>query len=223
MRVESIRYGILPFGPSTGQRSLLINIVDSEEEGELLEASFTNEISKRGLFDQFIEAINGTQSTHLVFMVGTIEKSPNAKEWNDFIAQVSRTSLELQRAPDITKTKLGDLRAPFLVFLGVPRVVSGPRDFYQHFNCVIALIDGDDFSQLALQEMMNHQFSTTVIRAAYTSDIVKLPSTITKISILDAGQSNELVSHCIEKNFRYYRDYRGDQVLDGIWPVPQSV
>jgi hypothetical protein len=211
MRIKSVKYGVMSFGPAVGQRSLLLEFESDEGEGSLWE-QFLALIDENSLNEQYLQGINGSKTVFFIFRGGEIEKAENEKAFDEFLAQLSQASLELQKSPDVKKTNMGKLSPPYLIFAGKPTVFSGSRDFYQRFNTVIALVQKRvPYSSVAHQEMMNHQFSTTAVWARTAEDVPGFRTP--KVSVVAQSDDESLSFLAISKNYRYYRDYSTDMTF----------
>jgi hypothetical protein len=216
MKIDSIEYGMYTFGPMIGQRCL--EVAFKEGESTDLYAEFKTALINSGHEEQFFDAINGSQSTFISFVGGLIEKGENAEEWGTFVQSISQQSLQLQKHPESLKTNMGQLRPPYFIFIGRPKVFTGSRDFYQNFNVVVAIIDNAEYSQMALQEMLNHQFSVVVVPIDAMHKAPSLISSAKKKTVVIDGSGGQLVDYCLENSYRYYADARDTpRSLNRVW------
>ena len=161
--LDKISFELIPYGPAVGTPALIFYISENDEEKESeLFSSIKKEIDKEGLTEAWTIALDGTQRVFLQFIGGIIEKEEHLKEWDEFYSEISRESLHIQKTLLKTPDKL---RPPFVIWSGKPLHFSGKtKDFYQYFNCCYALIKDECFNPLALQEIINHQFSAVIVK-----------------------------------------------------------
>ena len=161
LRLKDVSYGFIPFGPAIGERAIFITIGNGDEEKDFdLFTELESVIDKSKLNDEFINAIDGSNSTFLVFNGGEIEDDTVNEEWDNFNRKLSKKSIDIQMA---LKKRTDQLRPPFCIWSGVPKKFTSTKTFYEYFNCCYAIIKNEDYSQMALQEIINHKFSAIIV------------------------------------------------------------
>lgn len=223
LKINSIQFGLIPYGPAIGQRSLLIeanNIKDKKKISETDEEytydlydDFKSKLDK--LEKHYIEAINGSSSVFLAF-TGDFIKNDNSQELDEFISKISSESVKIQKSLKLTPDKI---KPPFLVWVGTPKEVSSIRqntgDVYQYFNAVYILLKSEKYNQLGVQQALNHQFSSICIYNDIDLALkIKNKYGIDKKISMISQKDHELVQEkCLQYNFRYYKYFNSQHVL----------
>lgn len=220
MKIDNIELGLIPFGPAIGNVAIKIHIVEGESE-DLFE-DLLKEIKEKKYTDYMINACNATQKCFLIFTGGEIEKQENNKEWDIFNLALSRYSLDIQK---ILQLRPDQARPPFCIFVGIPKFFTGNRQFYQYFNAVYAIIKDLDFSELAFQEIINHQFSAAcVFDIKIISDLKKKWNLNNKLYVIEDTrmrfdyQCNESpeAKYCLDNSTKYNINLIGTYFLELI-------
>jgi hypothetical protein len=210
LTLNKIEWGLVPYGPATGKRALLIDfgendeVFDSNNEKTLYQ-EFKNKIVEIGYSDYYLSAVNGSHSTFLFFIGGSIEKDVHQAQWDQFNLLMTRDSIDVQKTLRLSPDKL---KPPFCIWAGTPTVFSSKRQFYQYFNCIYAILDEkSNFSPLALQEVLNHQFSIIAykIQDTFTS-VEKLGefNLVNKLNLIDMKNLEYAREYALQNNYRYY-------------------
>jgi hypothetical protein len=216
IKISNVTHGLIPFGPSSGQRGLLIEFEESTEEIDLYD-DFKKKIKSNKLEKFYLDAINGTLSEFLLFKGELFEKNDYANLWSDFIDKIGNESVNIQKTLKINNDKL---RPPFCIYVGLPQEFSTTRekigDVFQYFNVCYAVLDQKQkFNNLGLQQLINHQFSVLCIKAdkdfeKYVKKELSKFNTVRKISIIDTNtqdkESNALIEKVLKTDYRYYLD-----------------
>jgi len=209
LRIKNIKYDLFSFGPPNGQPTLFIDFDNDNTVFEITEKSdlyveLKSKLKELKLEQQWISAINGTLEIFLCFNGGFIEMDEHFKQWDQFHIALSRESVETQKA---LKIKPDKLRPPFCIWIGEPKTFTGQKNYYQYFNCVIALIYDLKYTQLALQEIINHQFSSVCVTSENYKKIIKdLRSKyhIThKLVLIDTDFHSEVYDYCLDNKIKY--------------------
>lgn len=223
MKIDDVELKIASYGPMIGQRGLYITFSDEEPDGDegaiddprssQVYNEFRTILEKKELSQYYTKAIGRDQTVFFYFQGGEIEKTENAERFNKLYTAISKDAIDHQKdeigMQGNNVKNPGQLRPPFMVFIGVPRIFTATRDFYQHFNVVVGIIDKtkdlDTYSETALREMMNHQFSTLVVKATIPEDLDEFKGLATrKLAVIDYSNSLNLYKCCLENNYRYY-------------------
>jgi hypothetical protein len=217
VKINNVTCGIPGAGPAVGQKTLMIEIgegptYDFSREDVVfpLYSDFKTIIdSDPKLSQAYREAIDGSMGCFITFKGGEIEKQENDAEFEAFFTLISHDSITLQKTIIGMGTKgiknPSQLNPPFLIFCGIPQVFTGRRDWYQHFRAVIARIYNDDYSQVALKEMMNHQFSSAILYVDENPvDFLNGIISPKKVSVADISPRHSTRDWAIEKGYRYY-------------------
>jgi len=226
LRCKSVKFGAMPYGPATGQRALEVTIEmdpdstqgwNREDPREVpCYNQFRDILERESLEAAYTKAIDGTQSVFLIFKGGSIETIDAAEEWNAFATAVTRDNIDFGKQIlklDPAALIKGQIKPPFMIYRGKPTVFTATRDWYQNFNVVLAEIDFTDgaqgVSQVALQEMINHQNGQVM---AFVDDVSQLGvffqpmNQIRKTCVVDVSEvvGQEIFDLCMERNYRYY-------------------
>lgn len=187
LQIKNIEYGLIPTGPALGMTSLKISFSEDENEYEkdsfdigeqwkndkvsrmveenpqLLFQEFVKKIQESDLEKYFDTAISGFHNCFLLFMGGEIDKPENFDEFNRFVIDLSNRAWNYQIKSGLTVDRL---KPPYSIFVGIPKYMSGKKQFYQLFNSIYPLISFEKemkFNALALQECFNGPFTTATI------------------------------------------------------------
>jgi len=217
LQINNINYGLIPFGPANGQPAIQIDITETEgdwEKGKLF-SDFKNMIEDKGLNQEYITAINGSLKNFLVFNGGYIEKENNYNEWDDFHIALSKDSVHTQTSLKLTPDKL---KPPFCIWVGHPTWFTGKNNFYQYFNCAYAIVRNGNYAQLALQEIINHQFSTVCILSEVYKKIIKellgkFNLAHKLIVVNDNNNEDKMLEYCLDSKLKYNFNSNSKQFL----------
>jgi hypothetical protein len=216
IQISKVSHGFIPYGPSIGQKGILIEFEETDVETDLYE-DLKKEIKSNKLEKFYLDAINGTLTEFLLFKGGLFEKNDYEKEWSNLIDQIGHESITVQKTLKINPDKL---RPPFCIYVGLPQEFSSTRekigDVFQYFNVCYALLDQKQkFNNLGLQQLINHQFSVLCIKADkdfekyITKELSKFNIT-RKVSIIDTNNlvenSDKLIEKVLKTDYRYYLD-----------------
>jgi hypothetical protein len=190
---------------------------------------FSNLLSEKDLEPEYSKAIDGTQGTFLIFKGGELEKVENQSSFEALYAGITKDCIDFAKRIMETRPQsliTGEVKPPFMIFLGTPKVFSGTRDFYQSFNVLLPTIDfrkEEDFSQIALQEMTNHQNCVNLAFVSSKDQIEKFPDQLFKMrkTIVvytgDRTKYKEVFDECFSKNLRtttfFEDDYKGCRII----------
>jgi hypothetical protein len=209
MIIKSIKYGLVPFGPASGCRAFLIDIRAGEaKQGSHLMAELEHQIEMKGLYHQFTSAIDGTNSSQIYFLGGDIEQLENSREWDEFAKALSKRSLETQQA----LKRIDQMKPPFMGWVGVPTVFSSTREFYQNFNLCMAMY-ADKFSALAMQEILNHQFSSIIGIDLDTDTLKELSKSYRTLKIYSVNTKMDQAEYCLQSGIRFQKLLKGTNFL----------
>jgi hypothetical protein len=234
MKIKSIDLRVPTYGPMFGQVGLYFDIEESDEPiAEVKKSSdlqlykdLKNVIKEKDLEKEYKDSLSNTQKYFWYWKGSAIEKIENAHEFDTLLDAMSHEALELQKGIIglNDKGELKDpkaLRPPFSIFIGVPKVFSASRDFYQRFNWVIPVIDLRDgfeesFSEIALREMINHPNGMLVY---FMDDATQFEKTeylgLRKTSILNMSKKAEnFVKECVKRGFRYFENTSCWYIID---------
>lgn len=191
--IEKVHYGLVPYGPGTGNRA--IGITFAEAEGEYTYEAEKDEkgnpvttdpttIAAAGILGDILKEVkekelelpwaNYLLGREYIYFIGTCTAAPEHRPVIESLLEgLSKMGLDVQKksfesiAPE---DKLGEvkkqLRAPMPVWVGEPKYYTGRDTFYEYFNLVLLklpLTDGVQFNQMTMVEVANHAFSTYII------------------------------------------------------------
>lgn len=191
--VEKVHYGLVPYGPGTGNRA--VGITFAEADGEYTYEAEKDEngqpvttdpvmINAAGLLGDILKAIkdqklelpwaNFLLGREYVYFIGTETASPEARPIISAMMEgLAHMALDVQKksfesvAP---QDKIGavkkELHAPMPVWVGEPKYYTGRDTFYENFNLVLLklpLEEDTTFNQMTMVEVANHAFSTYVL------------------------------------------------------------
>jgi len=224
LRCESVKCGAMPYGPAAGQRMLEVRLVDDpgSDQGWNREdprevpcyGTFRDILERDGLEGAYTKVIDGSQATFLLFVGGDIERIESAEEFDAFVTAITRDNIDFGR--EILKLNpaavlKGEIKPPFMVFIGEPRTFTATRDWYQNFNVVLAKVDfrtEHQISQVALQEMLNHQNGQVLALVDDPSQLERFYTPmnhIRKTTVIDFTRNGrEVFDKCLSVNWRYY-------------------
>jgi hypothetical protein len=225
LKVNDIKYGLIPFGPAGGTRALMIDIGENDAEWKddwNLYKDLKSKIIDLKLEVDWINAMNGSLSTFIIFKGGVIEKPEHYDEWDKFHRELSRESYEAQVALKIAPDKV---RPPYCIWVGIPKEYTSKKSFYEYFNNIYALIIDENYNHMALQEIINHVFSCVSILAE--KDKIKIANEVrktfnlsfTKMNIVGNKLNNlgtEATEYCLTYGIRYYFKSEGPNFLELI-------
>ena len=200
MKIESVNYSIIPYGPGTGDRALIVHVSDVKTEKICeLAKNFPNlsekeavaklaEAEAKEMFDTLKalcsqSAVLSEQlelaliaKTQFYFVGEAIVKADNAKTTLMFFDMISVESLNRQKnSVHVTK-----LRPPFLGLVAKPTEYSGANSLYECFNYLLidCSVDGiseknlsDYYREFAMIEISRHQFSSFAFKIGTQADI----------------------------------------------------
>lgn len=191
--VEKVNYGVVPYGPGTGNRA--IGVTFKEVEGNYTYEAEKDEngqpvtddplmINAAGILNDILTEVkakgyelpwaNFLLGREYLYFIGTDTASPEGRPVIAAMLEgVSHMALETQKkafesiAP---QDKLGEvkkqLHAPMPVWVGEPKYYTGRDSFYENFNLVllkVPLTENADFNQMTMVEVANHAFSTYIL------------------------------------------------------------
>jgi hypothetical protein len=233
LECRSVKLGVMPYGPAYGQRSIEI-VLESKSDNfrswthEDVRSvpcyeDFITKVREAEIEGMYTKAIDSTQSVFLLFRGGSIERTEHAEEFNAFVKAVTGDCIDLAKRilkDDPAALIKGQVKPPFMIFFGQPLTFTATRDFYQHFNVVLPQIDFraplSNVSQIALQEMLNHQNSVCLALVNQSHQLESFypqMNVIRKTVVVDTtdemDESRLIYSECVKKNYRYVRYYSG--------------
>lgn len=191
--VENVHYGLVPYGPGTGNRA--IGITFKEADGDYTYEAEKDEngnpvtsdpvlIAAAGLLKDILDEVKKQElelpwSNYLLgreylYFIGTeTAKTDHRTVIAALLEGLSKMGLEVQKkafesiAPE---DKLGavkkQLHAPMPVWVGEPSYYTGRDTFYENFNLVLLklpLSEDAKFNQMTMVEVANHAFSTYIL------------------------------------------------------------
>jgi hypothetical protein len=176
---------------------------------------FMSKLEALGLEGMYTKALDGTQSVFLLFRGGDIEKLESSEEWSAFYTAITRDNIDFGREVlklDPAALVKGNFKPPFMIYLGKPTTFTATRDWYQHFNIVLAKIDfreDEEISQIALQEILNHQNGQVLAIVDNVSQLDKFypsMSQLRKTIVVSTVLGNKKIfDECLTKNYRYFQ------------------
>ena len=221
LKINKVDFGLIPFGPGNGQPAVKLDIGENDEElkkndHSTLYNDIVEKIKEQDLEQEWLNAINGTLSVFIVFTGGVIEKEKHWLEWDNFNRVLSRNSLDVQKT---LKLRPDQVRPPFCIWAGVPTDFTGNRQFYQYFNCTYGLLKNKDYGQLALQEIINHQFSSIIVLNDQDDLITEIRGKYKldhKLIILDTKNNgkDKVAQYCFTKKLKYNHASVGQHFLE---------
>jgi hypothetical protein len=232
-----VQYGIMPYGPAYGQRAIEIEVGLNQDQPLIWDhenphtvpvySQFIQRLKDQDLEGSYTKTLDGTQSTFLVFRGGEIERLENVEEWSALYRAITQDCIELSKKilKDNPESLLkGNVKPPFMVYVGTPTVFTASRDWYQHFNVVLAEIDFRTpaylsvVSQTALQEMLNHPNSLAlafVDDPNQLNDFYQPMKKIRKTVVIecashDRGITPAVLERAMDGNYKYCTFYEED-------------
>jgi len=191
--IKDVHYGLVPYGPGTGNRSIGITFDEAEgeytyepqkdDEGKVI----TDDpiyVAAAGILGDIIAKIkekdlslswaNYLLGREYVYFIGTCTAAPGHREVMAALLEgLSRMALQAQKASfeDIDpEHKLAEvkkqLHAPMPVWVGEPKYYTGRDTFYENFNLVLLklpLNESPAFNQMTMVEVANHAFSVYIL------------------------------------------------------------
>lgn len=192
--VNKVSYGLVPYGPGTGNRA--IGIYFTEVEGEFDYVSEKDEkgndlttdpvtIKSAGLLKDILDSIQAAKleipwanfllGREYTYFIGEETANPAYRDIiANLMAGLSHMALEVQKKAfkdvedqDKLSAVKKQLHAPMPVFVGQPKYYTGKDTFYENFNLVllqVPLSENPEFNQMTMVEVANHAFSTYVLK-----------------------------------------------------------
>lgn len=222
LKIRDVEYKLMDYGPDIGYPTLVLKFEhddastpndEKEVENYDIYGDFISRINEKGLNDIYTRGIDGSLRAHFCFVGNAILLAKNEPLKQKLLFDgIMQKSLDLQK--DMRKEGLktfGDIRPPFFMWSGIPKICSGMRLAYENYNTAYTVINADtDFSPIALQEILNKDFSNVFIE--YRSDKeFELYNELCeqfkywKISFICTRKNFEKVSKfCLEKGLRLW-------------------
>lgn len=192
--VDKVTYGLVPYGPGTGTRSLGIYFKETEgdfdykaeldDKGNPLTED-TNAINAAGILGDILNKIKADKleqpwasfllGREYVYFIGEDSAAPAYRKIiGTMLEVVAKMALDIQKKQFEgieDEKKLAavkkQLHAPMPVFVGEPKYYTGLDTFYENFNLVLLqlpLTSDAKFNQMAMVEVANHAFSVFVLK-----------------------------------------------------------
>lgn len=221
LKIKEIKYKLMDFGPDIGYPTLVIKFEDTEQEEKDYDIykDLISKINEQNLNDIYTRAIDGSLRAHFCFVGSEILLAQNDKLKEDLLYKgISQASLDLQK--DMRKEKMkvfGDIRPPFFMWAGIPKVCSGTRLAYENFNTAYTVLNSDtDFSSVALQEILNKTYSNCFIEYRNEKDLKLLEELqedykYWKIDIIcKPNNKDKVIPFCLKNGLRCWVAYNDD-------------
>lgn len=221
LKIRELKYKLMDFGPDIGYPTLVVKFEDTEQEEKDYDIykDFISKINEQNLNSIYIRAIDGSLRAHFCFVGSAILLAQNDKLKEDLLYKgISQASLDLQK--DMRKEKMkvfGDIRPPFFMWAGIPKVCSGTRLAYENFNTAYTVLNSDtDFSSVALQEILNKAYSNCFIEYRNEKDLEFLEELqedykYWKIDIIcKPSNKDQVIPFCLKKGLRCWVAYNDD-------------
>lgn len=161
LKIKEIKYELENKGPANGHPEISVyfdEVEDTENKIDLF-TEFKDILATLpvDINDAYERGLDGSQETMFKMNDSAIIKNENFEQFQDFLNDISRESLDLQKELDKQgKLKLKDYRPPYFLWEGKPEIISD-KDAYELFNNVYTVITNEDqINQLALVQIMNH-------------------------------------------------------------------
>ncbi|MCF0125605.1 MAG: hypothetical protein HUJ68_07605 [Clostridia bacterium] len=166
LKIKEIKYEIENKGPANGHPEISIYFEEDEavyhidEEGRYsLYKDFKDQLAKMpvDVNDAYHRACDGSQETFFKFNGSEIIKDENFEQFQEFAEEISKDSLEIQKALLAEgKLKFQGLKPPYYLWEGIPEVITN-KSAYELFNNPYAIIKNTDtINQLALVQVLQH-------------------------------------------------------------------
>lgn len=165
LKIKSVEYKLCTRGPAIAHPILVIDFESVESYDGVLFDDFKAAISAAGLEDVYQSAINYKQNVFFLFK-GRLFTKENIPLYTDLFTSISRESAQLQKTlMDAHTINVGQLRPPFFMWEGIPQDFTGVENAYTDFNIPYVILDETtEYSQIALQQILNHPMGTVFIR-----------------------------------------------------------
>jgi len=228
LEIKKIEFGLISTGAAIGNRAIFLEFEETEKHPKksLFERLY-NSILNSPIENYFIQAINGSHSVFLVFKSGPNDKIENFTEFNQFNIELSKKSIEIQKELKLAQHQM---KPPFCIWVGNPKVFSAKNNYYQLFNCLYPIItinsNEPEYTQLALQECINHQFSTVLLNIIEfdeqkIKDLVnKFLLKFNKVALIGSIENKKLTDYCLNRGYRFYPNFEGVNFISCIPKMP---
>lgn len=228
LKIREVKYKLMDYGPDIGYPTIVVKFepdsVDIKDDPDAVEhydiyGDFISRINEQGLTDYYTRAIDGSLRCHFCFTGSAILLAKNQSLKDKLLFDgISQKSLDLQK--DMRKNGMkvfGDIRPPFFMWSGLPKICTGTRLGYENFNTAYTVINADsDFSPIAVQEILNKDFSNVFIEYRDEKDYELYKELIEqfkfwKINFICARKDYERVTEiCLKEGLRCWVTFNDD-------------
>lgn len=228
LKIRKVEYKLMDFGPDIGYPTIVIKfekddpkVQDKPEDVEAYDiyGDLISRIHAQNLDEIYTRAIDGSLRAHFQFCGGAILLAKNEPLKEKLLYDgISQASLDLQK--DMRKEGLktfGDVRPPFFMWTGIPKICSGTRLAYENYNTAYTVLNADtDFSPVALQEILNKTYSNCFIEYRDEKDLdlfeeLQEDYKYWKIDIICRPKDKDRVTEfCLKKGLRCWIAYNDE-------------